>query len=267
MRTFLAALVVLVLPFSARGATSFAPDVSGLWWNPDESGWGVNLIQQGNIIFATFFVYGDDGRPRWFTASDMRGPAAPGDGPMVFSGKLYESTGPSFKSAFDPNAVVRREVGSATFEYRSPADRGTLTYLVEGVQVTKQIRRQTWAFNDITGHFLVSRVLRGENCDPATPVIEPMGTMEVVRSGEQVHILTRPIPPYPTLSCGYSGTYSQEGRLGAITGGHTCGDMTSGNFVLTEIEVTSQGFAAKLSQTFAGCTRSGTFGGPRATLP
>lgn len=267
MRICLAVLVVLLLPFPVRGATSFSPDVSGLWWTPDESGWGVGLVQQGSTIFATLFVYGADGRPRWFTASDMRGPSAPAAQPMVFTGKLYESTGPGFSSsAFDPNAVVRREVGNATFEYLS-LNQGTLTYSVEGVQVTKQIRRQTWALNDITGHFIVNRVLRGQNCDPATPVIEQLGVMEVIRSDEQAHILNRPIAPYAALSCGYSGTYSQDGRMGTIIGGHTCGDMTSGDFVLSEIEVSPQGFSAKLTQTFAGCTRYGTFGGPRATVP
>lgn len=266
MRTLIATLVVLLLSLPARSATSFAPDISGLWWNPAESGWGVNLIQQGSTIFATFFVYGADGRPSWFTASDMRGPSTPGQ-PMVFSGKLYESTGPAFSSAFDPNAVVRREVGNATFEYLS-LNEGTLTYSVHGVQMTKQIRRQTWALNDITGHFIVNRVLRGQNCDPATPVIEQLGVMEVVRGpDDSAHILNRPIAPYASLSCGYSGTYSQDGRMGTIMGGHTCADMTYGDFVLSEIEVSAQGFSAKLTQTVNGCTRSGTFGGPRATVP
>ena len=104
MRALIALLIVFLLPFPARSATSFAPDISGLWWNPVESGWGVNLIQQGSTIFATFF-------------------------------------------------------------------------------------------------------------------------------------------------------------------GHTCAGMTSGDFVLSEIEVSAQGFSAKLAQTFMGCTRSGTFGGPRATVP
>jgi len=267
VRAFLAAFLFLVLPFTARGATSFSPDISGLWWNPDESGWGVNLIQQGSTIFATFFVYGADGRPSWFTASDMRGPSAPGQ-PMVFTGKLYESTGPAFSSpAFDPGAVVRREVGNATFEYLS-LNEGTLTYSAGGIQVRKNIRRQTWAINDITGYFTINRVLRGENCEPATPVIELLGVMEVLRaSDESVHILNRPIAPYAALSCGYSGRYTQEGRMGKITGGHTCGDMTSGDFVLSEIEVSAQGFSAKLTQTVNGCTRQGTFGGPRTTLP
>jgi hypothetical protein len=206
VRARLAVLACLVLHFPAQGATSFSPDISGLWWNPDESGWGVNLIQQGSTIFATFFVYGADGRPSWFTASDMRGPSAPGQ-PMVFSGKLYESTGPAFSSsAFDPNAVVRREVGNATFEYLS-LNEGTLTYTVAGVQMRKTIRRQTWALNDITGHFIVNRVLRGQNCEPAMPVIEQLGVMEVLRGpDDSAHILNRPIAPYAALSCGYSGT-------------------------------------------------------------
>jgi len=52
-------------PAGTIGTTSFAvgaapaglaPPInySGIWWNPDESGWGLNLIQHGSgVIFAT----------------------------------------------------------------------------------------------------------------------------------------------------------------------------------------------------------------------
>jgi hypothetical protein len=30
--------------------------VSGLWYDPQEPGWGVNLEQQGNVIFVTMFM-------------------------------------------------------------------------------------------------------------------------------------------------------------------------------------------------------------------
>src|SRR5215831_3630119 len=39
------------------GSMPATPNFSDLWWNPAESGWGVNLQQQGNILFATWFTY------------------------------------------------------------------------------------------------------------------------------------------------------------------------------------------------------------------
>ena len=34
-----------------------ATNYQDLWWNPAESGWGVNFTHQGDIIFATWFTY------------------------------------------------------------------------------------------------------------------------------------------------------------------------------------------------------------------
>ena len=34
-----------------------------LWWNPAESGWGINLAHQGDTIVATWSTYGADGKP------------------------------------------------------------------------------------------------------------------------------------------------------------------------------------------------------------
>src|SRR4051812_36922856 len=32
-----------------------AQNVSDLWWDPTQSGWGVGLFQTGNFVFATLF--------------------------------------------------------------------------------------------------------------------------------------------------------------------------------------------------------------------
>jgi hypothetical protein len=34
----------------------------GIWWNASESGWGLNVAQQGNVLFATWFTYDTSGR-------------------------------------------------------------------------------------------------------------------------------------------------------------------------------------------------------------
>jgi len=44
-----------------------ATDYTDIWWNPSESGWGVNIAQNGNFIFATFFVYAPGNAPTWVT--------------------------------------------------------------------------------------------------------------------------------------------------------------------------------------------------------
>ena len=37
-------------------ATPQLRNATGLWINPDESGWGLNLFHQGDILFGALFV-------------------------------------------------------------------------------------------------------------------------------------------------------------------------------------------------------------------
>ena len=50
-------------------------------------GMGINLTEQGDTIFATWFTFGQDGKPLWLVAAAAR------TGPNVYAGKLY--TGPA----------------------------------------------------------------------------------------------------------------------------------------------------------------------------
>jgi len=44
-------LVVLCLAFStAAGASTYSSEITDMWWNSAESGWGVNVIFQGNTL-------------------------------------------------------------------------------------------------------------------------------------------------------------------------------------------------------------------------
>ena len=106
----------------------------GLWWNPSESGWGVHLVQQGNILFATWFTYDTDGTGMWLVMSN-----GVNTGPSTYSGTLYRTTGPSFDAVpWNPADVVSTPVGTATFAFTS-AERGTFTYTVNGTTQSKAI--------------------------------------------------------------------------------------------------------------------------------
>jgi lysyl endopeptidase len=117
---------------------SWARNVQDLWWNPAESGWGVNFAHQENTVFATLFTYGPDGRGLWLVmpegviGSDDR-----------LTGTLYRTRGPAF-DASPWSAITSTVVGtmSATFETGST---GALTYTVDGVSVTKPIVRQVFS--------------------------------------------------------------------------------------------------------------------------
>jgi alpha-tubulin suppressor-like RCC1 family protein len=54
----------------ATGAAAPPMDFSDLWWNGNESGWGVALTQEFGTIFATLYSYDNGGNPRWYVASN-----------------------------------------------------------------------------------------------------------------------------------------------------------------------------------------------------
>ena len=47
---------------AAAHAAQLPPDVTGYWYNPSESGWGAAIAQQGEVLFATLFVCGEQKR-------------------------------------------------------------------------------------------------------------------------------------------------------------------------------------------------------------
>ena len=108
-----------------------------LWWNAAESGWGINLNHQGNIVFATLFTYNANGTPVWLVMSN--GARQP-DG--SYQGTLYRTTGPAF-NASPWTAFNVQEVGTMRVAFSTTND-ATLTYTFNGVSVTKSITRQAF---------------------------------------------------------------------------------------------------------------------------
>ena len=114
---------------------------TALWWNAAESGWGLNVNQQGDILFATLFDYDLDGTPMWLFMSNG---ARQGTGD-TFSGALYRAVGPPFNA--NPFTAIGAgnltQVGTMTIAFAT-AGTGQLTYSVNGITVTKQIVKQVF---------------------------------------------------------------------------------------------------------------------------
>jgi hypothetical protein len=114
----------------------------GLWWNApagSESGWGMNIAHQADIIFATWFTYDAAGRAWWLSmTANLVG------GGNKFSGTLYKTSGPPFNATpFDPAHVVPVAVGTGALTFTS-ADTGTFTFTVNGITRSKAITRQVF---------------------------------------------------------------------------------------------------------------------------
>jgi len=121
------------------------PNYEGLWWNSpagSESGWGLNLAHQGNVIFATWFTYDATGSPWWLSMTANFSSATTTTN--VYTGTLVQSTGPAFDSVpFSPALVRSVVVGTGALTFTDLND-GTFSYSVAGVTQTKNITRQVF---------------------------------------------------------------------------------------------------------------------------
>ena len=120
---------------SGRGYVAPAVDFTDLWWNPNESGWGMAIAQQFGNIFLAWYVYDATGKPFWYVA-----PSCTVSGSSC-SGTLYRTTGPAFGPPLDPAKVQAFAVGSAIVSFID-ANNAVLSYTVDGVSASKTITRQ-----------------------------------------------------------------------------------------------------------------------------
>jgi hypothetical protein len=217
-------------------ASMSAPSLQGtgyindLWFPPNEGGWGLNLIEQGDTAFATLFVYDAQNRPRWYSASQL-GAGTQGGRPS-WSGSLEESTGPYFGGLFNASQVVRRVVGTMTFVLRENGD-GSLQYTVNGVTVTKTVNRFAFRKNDLSGSYQGHVVARGDDprgatYDDATFTIDDQGD----RVNMHISIFTGP-------TCDFAGQSIQYGSQRSVYGTTTCAGGT--RFEMNDLMVTAQG--------------------------
>ena len=115
-----------------------ATNYQDLWWNANETGWGLDIAHQGNVIFASLYTYDENGRDAWFYGDSVQRQA---DG--SFSGTLYRATGSVF-NASPWGGYVPTAVGTITLSF-SAGDAGTLTYTVGSRTVTKSITRYSFS--------------------------------------------------------------------------------------------------------------------------
>jgi hypothetical protein len=150
----------LTLAYTIDGATVVKPslqfqDVSGsaaagfskadspftdLWWNPDESGWGVGIFQYKSALFAVLFVYGANGKPAWYIASLHETTAAADHAERRFEGPVFATRGSWwFSSAFTLSDV--REAGTARVVFPASGANAALGYTIDGATVQTVVRR------------------------------------------------------------------------------------------------------------------------------
>lgn len=140
IRRFLLAVLFLV-----STATASAASYTDVYFDIDEPGWGVFVVQSETIQFLAFFIYDFAGRPTWYTAQLMD------DGTGNYTGSLYASNGTFFGDPWQGYTI--QTAGTASFR---PIDafHATLAYSVtSGPSVSKTIQRQTLGAFNMNGNY------------------------------------------------------------------------------------------------------------------
>jgi hypothetical protein len=241
--------------------TSYSTDVSDLWWNPSEPGWGMQLVQEANLVFATIFVYAADGKPTWMTAQ------LTGTGGGQFSGPLYVTGGPYFGGAFNPAAVGVRQAGTMSFTLTAIAT-GTVNYSVDGVPVTKPVRRQTLATDNYNGTYVVMANLTQTGC--LNPAANGSGSLPIGIVISQSSSTMSMVWTFSTgMYCTYSGAYFQDGKMGSFNGSYTCSSGEVGTMAFPEMTNRVGMLSGRVTgrSTNIGCSYTGRFTGINPSVP
>jgi hypothetical protein len=124
----------LMWPQLAPYLSARAPGANrtGLWWDPAEPGWAVDVEHQEGVVIATLFGYGADGAARWYIASALR-EQADGD----FQGDLFEASGPAFDTS-PWTRTTMRTVGTMRIVFAG-SGAARLSFTIDGASFAKDI--------------------------------------------------------------------------------------------------------------------------------
>jgi hypothetical protein len=257
IRTLLAAIAVAVsCLLSSAFANTYTTDQSDLWYDPVESGWGMQLVQRDLVIFATIFIYDQSRIPIWYTATLTY------QGNYVWTGDLYLTNGPWFGTVpFNPNAVAYRKVGTITWNAQY-VESGSITYSVDGVALTKSVVRQLLAYDNYNGIWL------GAVHDTVTACSNPSGngtfeyfaTVTVAQNAQNINLT---LVAQNSARLTVTGTLTQYGQFGEVAGGtYSTGVGEAGSATLFAMNVQLIQFSTEfaLNSTNSGCQHKGWVG-------
>lgn len=253
-----ASLLLSLILVRPTWSTSWSNDQSDLWWNSSENGWGIQFVQRGSTIFATMFVYDAVGNPTFYVAT-MDGTKA--NGVLTFTGDLFATHGPWFGTVpYNAASFGFAKVGTMTWQ-KSSGEPGTLTYSVNGANVSKSLVRQPIRNDDYTGPYTAGLHLVASGCtNPAkNGPIDGGDMLTIAQNGATISL------KLVATGCSLDGTYAQNGQFGTVAGTYSCVDGDVGTFNLSNMNVTPYAMAARVStsSTSKGCQSVGQIGGVR----
>ncbi len=131
--------------FAFEIPTTSSP-MSGIWWNPNESGWGTQIAQQYGTMLVSIYTFDSEKKPIWYLA------ACPVAGNGCSGDLLKVSGGESLTSKWSGASKANLKVGTLQLTF-SDTDTGSLSATVEGAAVVKPISRYVFAAPPISSGY------------------------------------------------------------------------------------------------------------------
>lgn len=139
-RLVLALSVILSGPLAAQST----PNRTGIYANPAEPGYGLFVVQAGDLLVPAWYTYDSDGKPLWFLISGAERQA---DGSYV--GGLYRYTGAPFSQTVANAVNSTTQAGTARLRYTS-ADTIDFSYTIGTLTQTKSVSRFNLSTDTLT---------------------------------------------------------------------------------------------------------------------
>ncbi|MFO1415699.1 MAG: hypothetical protein U1F10_17750 [Burkholderiales bacterium] len=256
LRLLAAAVTALMLAVAPPALATTSVDYGDQWAAPGETGWGLNLAQQADVLFATLFVYGAGEQAVWYSATLTY--QATIAGAARYAGTLYQTSGSPLGKPYDPALLRYREVGLMTIDFGDDAH-GALTYTVDGAGAINQpIARLTFAPQGVAGTYIGASSDITFGC--ANPALDnrlttDAGPFTITQTGSSIVIQA------PT--CRYTGTYTQQGQVGRAVGEYTCTNGAYGFITFTALRAQKAGMTGNYTGSDPYCEFRGNIGGMR----
>jgi hypothetical protein len=228
---------ILLLGALCVALPSFATRYQDWWWNPNQSGQGFNIGQQGEVIFAAWFTYDNNGDSMWVT---MSGTLANN----VVSGDLLLFTGPKLGTPFDPTKVSNTKVGTARITFTG-LSKGVVEWTLSGTSGSMNIERFTWNPLVFAGTYY-TQVVGGSDCVDATRSYAVSTTSEVTYDGTTIRIADK---MEGGALCTFTGGVTGEGSIMRAVGTYTCNTASESGTWSSSIRFIPSGTQTVMSRT------------------
>jgi hypothetical protein len=187
------------------------------WWNDQQAGQGINIGQQNDILFVSWFTYDETGAGMWLTMTA----ALVGN---VATGNWIRTTGPKLGTTFDPTAVTLTTVGTGTLTFTS-LHAASLAWTVNAKSGTLPLTRTTWAATPPVTDFHRGRHhLWVTGCPGGVTINLPMISTYTV-SGAAVTVVDD-FRTTGTKVCTMNGTMTPSGSYFRVEGTYSCVNNT-----------------------------------------